>query len=220
VKTGWCCSASPAKASPLHDRLERLNNAWRPRLTIHSFMTGITVLMVRVAASVAQRPGTRRFSLMFAVCCNALAALAGLTEAARPNSSDAASASEPRGAKLIVALLRTNPASRNRTLFHFWLLGLELRCIRRKIAGNKVLQQRFADLLPLALRVRFAASPAVGQSLCAARPEVECIGKGKARAPYEFGCEVLVATPPPSPKAASLCRTPKHCAAIPSAATP
>ena len=26
-------------------------------------------------------------------------------------------------------------------------------------------------------------------------PEVECIGKGKARAPYEFGCKVSVATP-------------------------
>jgi len=31
-------------------------------------------------------------------------------------------------------------------------------------------------------------------------PEVECIGKGKARAPYEFGCKVSVATPVTSPK--------------------
>jgi hypothetical protein len=33
-------------------------------------------------------------------------------------------------------------------------------------------------------------------------PEVECIGRGKARAPYEFGCKVSIATPvtatPPS----------------------
>ncbi|MGH6766404.1 MAG: IS5/IS1182 family transposase, partial [Bradyrhizobium sp.] len=31
-------------------------------------------------------------------------------------------------------------------------------------------------------------------------PEVECIGKGKARAPYEFGCKVSIATPVTSPK--------------------
>jgi len=26
-------------------------------------------------------------------------------------------------------------------------------------------------------------------------PEVECIGRGKARKPYEFGCKVSIATP-------------------------
>jgi IS5 family transposase len=31
-------------------------------------------------------------------------------------------------------------------------------------------------------------------------PEVECIGKGKARAPYEFGCKVSIATPVTQPK--------------------
>lgn len=31
-------------------------------------------------------------------------------------------------------------------------------------------------------------------------PEVECIGKGRARAPYEFGCKVSIATPVTSPK--------------------
>src|SRR5205085_955442 len=30
--------------------------------------------------------------------------------------------------------------------------------------------------------------------------EVECIGKGKARAPYEFGCKVSIATPATKPK--------------------
>jgi hypothetical protein len=30
--------------------------------------------------------------------------------------------------------------------------------------------------------------------------EIECIGKGKARAPYEFGCKVSVATPGTRPK--------------------
>jgi transposase, IS5 family len=31
-------------------------------------------------------------------------------------------------------------------------------------------------------------------------PEVECIGKGKARKPYEFGCKVSIATPVTAPK--------------------
>ena len=31
-------------------------------------------------------------------------------------------------------------------------------------------------------------------------PEVECIGKGKARAPYEFGCKVSIVTPVTAPK--------------------
>ena len=31
-------------------------------------------------------------------------------------------------------------------------------------------------------------------------PEVECIGKGKARAPYEFGCKVSIATPATKPR--------------------
>jgi IS5 family transposase len=31
-------------------------------------------------------------------------------------------------------------------------------------------------------------------------PGVECIGKGKARAPYEFGCKVSVVTPVTKPK--------------------
>ena len=33
-----------------------------------------------------------------------------------------------------------------------------------------------------------------------ARPEVECIGRGKARTPYEFGCKVSIATPATAPK--------------------
>ena len=31
-------------------------------------------------------------------------------------------------------------------------------------------------------------------------PEVECIGRGKTRAPYEFGCKVSIATPVTAPK--------------------
>jgi len=107
-------------------------------------------------------------------------------------------------------------------------LGRVIRDIRRKIAGNDRLEQRFADLLALAVRVRFQDHRQRGPKVYALHaPEVECIGKGKARAPYEFGCKSLplrrqgYRSPPrrPSPKAASLCCTPKPCMATRSTAT-
>ena len=76
-----------------------------------------------------------------------------------------------------------------------------IRDIRRKIAGDEALQQRFADWLALAVRVRLQDHRQRGPKVYALHaPEVECIGKGKARAPYEFGCKVSVATPATKPK--------------------
>jgi len=80
-------------------------------------------------------------------------------------------------------------------------LGRVIRDIRRKIAGNEGLQARFADLLALAHQVRFQDHRQRGHKVYALHaPEVECIGKGKARAPYEFGCKVSIATPATKPK--------------------
>jgi IS5 family transposase len=80
-------------------------------------------------------------------------------------------------------------------------LGRVIRDIRRKLAGNDALEQRFADLLGLAVRVRFQDHRQRGPKVYALHaPEVECIGKGKARAPYEFGCKVSVATPATKPR--------------------
>ena len=80
-------------------------------------------------------------------------------------------------------------------------LGRVIRDIRRKIAGNPRLSERFADLLALAVRVRFQDHRQRGPKVYALHaPEVECIGKGKARAPYEFGCKVSIATPATKPK--------------------
>ena len=80
-------------------------------------------------------------------------------------------------------------------------LGRVIRDIRRKIAGNEPLQERFATLLALAHRVRFQDHRQRGHKVYALHaPEVECIGKGKARAPYEFGCKVSIATPATKPK--------------------
>jgi transposase, IS5 family len=72
-----------------------------------------------------------------------------------------------------------------------------IRDIRRKIEGNETLKQRFADLLALvALRVRFQDHRQRGPKVYALHAlEVECIGKGKARAADEFGCKVSVAIP-------------------------
>jgi len=80
-------------------------------------------------------------------------------------------------------------------------LGRVIRDIRRKIAANDALKERFADLLALAVRVRFQDHRQRGPKVYALHAsEVECIGKGKARAPYEFGCKVSVTTPATKPK--------------------
>ena len=80
-------------------------------------------------------------------------------------------------------------------------LGRVIRDIRRKIAGDEALKERFADLLALAVRVRFQDHRQRGPKVYSLHaPEVECIGKGKARAPYEFGCKVSIATPATQPK--------------------
>jgi transposase, IS5 family len=80
-------------------------------------------------------------------------------------------------------------------------LGRVIRDIRRKIAGDEALRERFADLLALATRVRFQDHRQRGPKVYSLHaPEVECIGKGKARAPYEFGCKVSLATPATKPK--------------------
>ena len=74
-------------------------------------------------------------------------------------------------------------------------LGRVIRDIRRKIKGDESLQAAFLRPLWLAERVRTQKtrdpSPKV-YSLHA--PEVECIGKGKAHKPYEFGIKASIAT--------------------------
>src|SRR5262249_33870192 len=53
----------------------------------------------------------------------------------------------------------------------------------------------------LALRVRHQEQRQRGPKVYSLHaPEVECIGRGKARAPYEFGCKVSIATPATAPK--------------------
>jgi IS5 family transposase len=80
-------------------------------------------------------------------------------------------------------------------------LGRVIRDVRRKIQGDGALEDRFGPLLALAVRIRQQTQRQRGPKIYALHaPEVECIGKGKARTPYEFGCKVSVATPVTQPK--------------------
>lgn len=80
-------------------------------------------------------------------------------------------------------------------------LGRVIRDIRRKIDGDAVRQARFGPLLDLAVKVSVQDHRQRGPKVYSLHaPEVECIGKGKARTPYEFGCKVSLATPVTHPK--------------------
>src|SRR6266851_6019444 len=70
-----------------------------------------------------------------------------------------------------------------------------IRDIARKIDGDPGLETAFAHLLSLAWRVRTQERGQRGPKIYSLHaPEVECIGKGKAHKPYEFGVKVSVAT--------------------------
>ena len=74
-------------------------------------------------------------------------------------------------------------------------LGRVIRDIVRRIAGNPVLREAFAQMLSLAQSVRHQRQRQRGKKIYSLHaPEVECIGKGKAHKPYEFGVKVSIAT--------------------------
>lgn len=75
-------------------------------------------------------------------------------------------------------------------------LGRVIRDIGRQIANDDALQELFARELHLARRVLAQDRHQRGRKVYSLHaPEVECIGKGKAHKPYEFGVKVSVATP-------------------------
>ena len=74
-------------------------------------------------------------------------------------------------------------------------LGRVLRDIVRKTDGDAALRKVFAEPLSLAFRVRHQRQNQRGRKVYSLHaPEVECVGKGKAHRPYEFGVKVSVAT--------------------------
>ncbi len=80
-------------------------------------------------------------------------------------------------------------------------LGRVVRDIRRKTEGDEGLRAIFAVPLSRADQLRRQKQRQRGWKLYSWHaPEVECIGKGKARTPYEFGCKVSIATPVTKPR--------------------
>ena len=75
-------------------------------------------------------------------------------------------------------------------------LGRIIRDIERKIENDATLREVFAIPRSRATQVRSQRQRQRGWKLYSLHvPEVECIGKGKAHKPYEFGCKVTIATP-------------------------
>jgi transposase, IS5 family len=74
-------------------------------------------------------------------------------------------------------------------------LGRLIRDIGRKIAGHADLEAAFTRPLSSARQIRSQQQRQRGRKLYFFHaPEVECIGKGKASAPYEFGVKVSIVT--------------------------
>ena len=74
-------------------------------------------------------------------------------------------------------------------------LGRLIRDIRRKIEPDEALKEVFATPPSRAERVARQRQQQRGWKLYSLHaPEVECIGKGKAHRPYEFGAKVSIAT--------------------------
>jgi IS5 family transposase len=74
-------------------------------------------------------------------------------------------------------------------------LGRMIRDIGRKIAGHEAIEAAFALPLARASQIRSQQQRQRGWKLYSFHaPEAECIGKGKASAPYEFGVKVSIVT--------------------------
>ncbi|MGH6883496.1 MAG: IS5 family transposase [Hypericibacter sp.] len=75
------------------------------------------------------------------------------------------------------------------------MLGAVIRDLTRKLADRPDLAEVFALPLSLARRVKDQRQRERGRKVYSLHaPEVECIGKGKAHKPYEFGVKVSIAT--------------------------
>ncbi len=74
-------------------------------------------------------------------------------------------------------------------------LGRTMRDIKRQIAGDEALSERFKSQLDQAKRVMSQKPRDGGQHIYALHaPEVDCLGKGKAHKPWEFGVKASIAT--------------------------
>ena len=94
-------------------------------------------------------------------------------------------------------------------------LGRIIRDIGRKIEGQPALEEAFAAALSRASQIRSQQQRQRGWKLYSFHaPEVECIGKGKARAPTSSASKPRSSPPMPAPPVVSSCCTPRRCRAI------
>lgn len=73
-------------------------------------------------------------------------------------------------------------------------LGRVIRDIERKIVGKEELEIIFAEALMKANQIFTQEKTDSDKLYSWHAPEVECIAKGKAHKPYEFGCKVSITT--------------------------
>lgn len=76
---------------------------------------------------------------------------------------------------------------------HTWL-GRIIRDIERKIDNDPILQNQFESALEKAKKIHQQQKNDTDKIYSWHAPEVECIAKGKAHKPYEFGCKVSITT--------------------------
>jgi len=73
-------------------------------------------------------------------------------------------------------------------------LGRLIRDISRRIDGNEHLRKIFSETMRKAKKLFYQKKNSKDKLYAWHAPEVECIAKGKAAKPYEFGCKVSVST--------------------------
>ena len=155
-----------------HLRRVTIDTTVQPKAVTHPTDSKLLQRGIEILARLARRHGIRPRQSYLRVARKARREAAKLIYSGRP-----------RQAERQVRRLRT------------WL-GRLLRDIARKIAGNAALKAAFAGPLGLIARLLRQRREDRGRdklySLHA--PEVECIGKGKAHARFEFGVKVSIAT--------------------------
>jgi transposase, IS5 family len=155
-----------------HLRRVTIDTTVQPKAVTHPTDSKLLQRGIEILARLARRHGIRLRQSYLRVARKARREAAKLIYSGRP-----------RQAERQVRRLRT------------WL-GRLFRDIGRKIAGNAALKAAFAGPLGLIARLLRQRREDRGRdklySLHA--PEVECIGKGKAHARFEFGVKVSIAT--------------------------
>lgn len=86
-----------------------------------------------------------------------------------------------------------NRAKKVEKKLHIWL-GRIIRDIGRKLEGREELKFYFGEALKKATQIHRQKKEDSEKIYSWHAPEVECISKGKAHKPYEFGCKVSITT--------------------------